>query len=115
MARALFPDDEQAAQAYARFTFDAEEIAAYAAIPDEVAEEQAALAAARGATQLRGELCAELRNEATASAPAFFTASAPTSGSAPTSASAAAGRSAMTVSLAARAEVLHADGPPGWA
>jgi hypothetical protein len=67
--------------------------AAYAAAQDADDEKQAILDAARGAAQLRGELCAELRDKATA----------------------AEGRSARAVARAAHAEVLHANGPLGWA
>jgi hypothetical protein len=100
MARARFLSDEPAAQAFARETYDAEETAAYAAAQDADDEEQAVLDAARRAGQLHVELCAELRDEATASA----------------SASAAAGRSSravphvphLLVSLALRGhELLH--------
>jgi hypothetical protein len=56
-------------------------------------EEQAVLDAAGGATQVRANLCAELREEASASA----------------------GRSARAVARAAHTDVLHANGPPGWA
>jgi hypothetical protein len=55
-------------------------------------EEQTVLDIARGAAQLRADLCAELRYKA--------------------SSSAAAGRSARAVTLAAHAEVLHENRPP---
>jgi hypothetical protein len=97
MALAQFPGDEPAAQAFERATYGAEETAAYAATQDTDNKDHSILDAARGAAQLRGELCAELRDEAT------------------TSASAAAGRSARAVAWAAHADVLHANGPPSWA
>jgi hypothetical protein len=56
-------------------------------------EEQTVLDAARGAAQLRADICAELRYR--------------------TSSSVAAGRSARAVALAAHAEVLHENRPPG--
>jgi hypothetical protein len=90
MARARVLGDEPAAQAFARDTYDAEETAAYAAAQDAEDEQQDVLKAARGAAQLRSELCAELRGEASSSAPA------------------AAGQSAREVARAANAEVLHA-------
>jgi hypothetical protein len=60
MAHAQFPSNEPAAQAFARFTYDAEETAAYAATMDADDEERAILDAARGVAQVRGNLCAEL-------------------------------------------------------
>jgi hypothetical protein len=97
IARARFPGNEPAVQAFARDTYDAEDTVAYAAAQDADDEEQAVLDAARRAGQLQGELCAELRDEATASA------------------SADAGRSARAVAQVAHADVLHANRPPGWA
>jgi hypothetical protein len=70
MACARFPGNESATQAFARFTYDADETAAYAATMDTDDEEQAVLDAARGATQVRANLCAELWEEASVSAPA---------------------------------------------
>jgi hypothetical protein len=58
MARARFPSDEPAAQAFARDAYDAEENAVYTAVQDAEDEQHAVLDAARGAAQLRGELCA---------------------------------------------------------
>jgi hypothetical protein len=55
-----------------------EETAAYAATQDTDDEDQAILDAARGAAQLRGEFCIELRDEATASASATARRSART-------------------------------------
>jgi hypothetical protein len=77
-------------QAFVWFTYDTEETAAYAAFHDADEEERVVLNTARGAPQL----CAELRDEATASA--------------------AAGRSTRAVARVAQAEVLHVNGPPGW-
>jgi hypothetical protein len=85
MARFRFPGDEPAMQAFAREAYDAEETAAYAAAQGADDEEQAVLDAAPRVAQLRGELCAKLRGEATAST--------------------ATGQSARVV---AHAEVLHA-------
>jgi hypothetical protein len=70
MARARFPGDEPAAQVFVRDAYDAEETAAYVAAQDTDDEQQAVLDAARGAAQLRDELFAELRGEATACAAA---------------------------------------------
>jgi hypothetical protein len=94
MVHTRFPDIEPTAQAFARFMYDTGETVAYAAATlDTDNEEQAILDVARGAAQLRGELCAELRDKATA----------------------AEGRSARVVARATHAEVLHANGPLGWA
>jgi hypothetical protein len=88
MARVRFLVKESAAQAFTWFTYDAEEAMAY--VDD---KEQAVLHAARGTPQLRADLCAELREVA--------------------SASAAVGRSVRVVARVAHADVLHADMPPG--
>jgi hypothetical protein len=88
MARSRFPGDELAVQAFTQEAYDAEETAAYAAAQDADDEQQAALDSAREAAQLRGEHCAELWGEATASA--------------------APGQFARVVVSAAHAEVLHA-------
>jgi hypothetical protein len=94
MARIRFIDNEPAVQAFARFTYDAEEIAAYAPNQDADDEEHVVPDAACGAMQLPANLCAELREEASASVAAY--------------------RSARAVARA-HAEVLHANGPLGWA
>jgi hypothetical protein len=100
MARVRFPGNEPAGQAFAQFTYDTEEMAAYAAAQDADDDEQFVLDAARRAAQLRAELYSELRDEASASATAC--------------ASAATGWSARAVARAVDAEVLHTNGPPGW-
>jgi hypothetical protein len=64
MAR-RFPDNEGAAQAFARFTYDTGETAAYAAGQDTSDEEQTILDAAHRATRLSADLCVEMRKEAT--------------------------------------------------
>jgi hypothetical protein len=89
MARAQFPGDEPAAQAFTRDVYDAEDTAAYAATAQDADDEQhAVLDAARRVAQLCGELYAELWGEATAST--------------------AAGQSARAVARPTHAEVLHA-------
>jgi peptidoglycan/xylan/chitin deacetylase (PgdA/CDA1 family) len=68
MACARFPGHESAAQAFARFTYDADETAAYAATMDTDDKEQAVLDAARGAAQVRAELWEEASVSVSASA-----------------------------------------------
>jgi hypothetical protein len=97
MAHTRFPGNEPAAQAFARFTYDAKETVAYATTMDADDEERAILDAARGVAEVRGNLCAELREEASVSA------------------SATAGRYARAVERPAHAEVLHANGSLRWA
>jgi hypothetical protein len=90
MACIRFLDNEPAVQAFARFTYDAEETAAYAPNQDADNKEHAIPDAACGAMQLPTDLCTELREEASASV-------------------------AACQSARAHAEVLHANGPLGWA
>jgi hypothetical protein len=74
MACARFPGNESAVQAFARFTYDADETAAYAATMDTDDKEQAVLDTARGAAQVRANLCAELWEEASVSVSASSSA-----------------------------------------
>jgi hypothetical protein len=69
----------------------------YATAQDADDEEQAVLDVACGAAHLRADLFVELWDKASASA------------------SAAACRSARAMARVVHTEVLHANGPPGWA